>query len=141
MGIKINLFVMIFVTFAWSCRTAKTNRGNEFFVQKDDFIKAYKTAFVCGCLNQGTSGNFYKFLKENNDLGLFTEADLISNFTVAEADSLGRAYSSHIKPFDYGDGKGMVPNFSRCLFFALSHQIDSISRARYKILMRNSRKN
>lgn len=132
MGIKLILFSVLLVILGSSCRSIKKSQENEFFVKKDDFVKAYKTAFMCGCLNEGTKGNFYKFLRDNNDLGLFTEGDLISHFRVNEADSIGQIYSSLINPFTYGDGQGKVPNFSRCMLFAFSNEIDSIAKESYK---------
>jgi hypothetical protein len=114
-----------------SCTAHKKNQSNDFFVKEDDFLKAYKTAFVAGCLNEGTNGNFYKFLNDNNDLGLFTEGDLISHFRVNEADSLGRVYAKRIKTFTYGDGRGKVPNFSGCMHFAFSNEVDSIAKRSY----------
>ncbi len=132
MGTKLMCIMVVLAVFGSTCSTTKKNQSNDFFVKEDDYINAFKTAFLCGCLDKGTRGNFYKFLSENNDLGLFTEGDLISHFKVNEADSLGRMYSNRIKPFNYGDGRGKVPNFSRCMGFALSSEIDSIARASYK---------
>lgn len=137
MGIKLISFAIILFALASSCSSIKKSLKNDFFVKEEDYTKAYKTAFVCGCLNEGTKGNFYKFLQENNDLGLFTEGDLISHFKVNEADSLGRIYSGRIKPFTYGDGQGKVPNFSRCVVFAFSNEIDSIARESYKQMLKS----
>lgn len=137
MGIKLNLLAIVFFALVSSCISTRKGQDNDFFVKKNDYIKAYKTAFVCGCLNEGTKGNFYQFLKDNNDLGLFTEGDLISHFKVNEADSLGRIYSTRIKPFTYGDGQGKIPNFSRCMLFAFSNEIDSIAKESYKQMLNN----
>ena len=73
MGTKLSLFATVLFVIASSCISTNKSQDNDFFVKKEDFVKAYKTAFVCGCINEGTKGNFYKFLKDNNDLGLFTE--------------------------------------------------------------------
>jgi len=135
MGIKLISFAILLHVFAYSCNSSKKSRRNDFFIKEDDYTKAYKTAFICGCLNEGTKGNFYKFLRDNNDLGLFTEGDLMSHFKVKEADSLGRIFSSRIKPFTYGDGQGKVPYFSRCILFALSKEVDSIAKESYKQML------
>lgn len=135
MGIKLISFTTILFALTCSCSSTKKSLKNDFFVKEDDYTKAYKTAFMCGCLNEGTKGNFYKFLQDNNDLGLFTEGDLISHFKVKEPDSLGRIYSSRIKPFTYGDGQGKVPNFSRCMLFAFSIEIDSIAKESYRQML------
>ena len=137
MGSKLNLLGIVFFVLVFSCKSVIKNQGNDFFVKKEDYIKAYKTAFVCGCLNQGTKGNFYKFLKDNNDLGLFTEGDLISHSKVKEADSLGRKYSIQITPFTYGDGKDKIPIFSKCMLFAFNTEVDSIANVSYKKYMGN----
>lgn len=138
MGVKLVLSAIVFFVLAASCNSTKKSQQTDFFVKEDDYVKAYKTAFVCGCINEGTKGNFYKFLRDNNDLGLFTEGDLISHFKVNEADSLGQVYSRKIKPFTYGDGEGKVPNFSRCMLFALGNEIDSIAKASYKQTLKDN---
>jgi hypothetical protein len=137
MGVKLMKFIVCITCLFSSCSTSREYRHSDFYVKREDFIKAYKAAFFCGCMNGGTAGNFYKFLKDNNDLGLFSEGDLISHFRVNEADSIGRTYSNKIEPFNYGDGLGKKPVFSRCMVYALSAEVEKLARESYKQTMKS----
>ncbi len=136
MGTKLIFCLVIFNIATMSCSSIHRYSKNDFFVREDDYVKAYKTAVMCGCLNEGTNGNFYKFLEDNKDLGLFTEGDLISHHKVNEASNLGKLYAQKIEPFNYGDGKGKIPNFSRCFLYALSKEVDSIAKKNYWIMLK-----
>lgn len=122
-----------------SCTATKKKISNDFFVKEEDYVKAYKTVVLYGCLNEGTKGNFSNFLKENNDLGLFSEVDMIFHSTANIADSLGCVYSRKIKPFTYGDGQGKIPNFSRCVLYAFSNEVDSFAKESYKQTLKDSK--
>ena len=75
---------------------------------------------MSGCLIEGTNGEFSNFLIKNNDLGLFTEVEMLFHSTVSIADSIGRIHAKKIIPFTYGDGKKKIPIFSECVRYALS---------------------
>lgn len=132
MACKFILPALILLCMVCSCLGSRKQQKNPFYVKKSDYVTAYKTAFMSGCLYASTNGNFYSFLQGNNDLGLFTEADLISHVKVNEADSLGRIYAKKIPLFTYGDGAGKLPGFSRCMVFTLSKEVDSIAKATYR---------
>jgi hypothetical protein len=132
MGIKLMRFFIIFFVIVVSCAPTKRQASDDFPVKEEDYIKAYKTVVLFGCLNEGTKGSFSSFLKENNDLGLFSEVDMIFHSTANTADSIGREYSKKIEPFTYGDGKGKNPTFSRCVLYALSREVDSLAKESYK---------
>lgn len=138
MGIKLISVLLTLTVFVSSCSSPRKSQNNDFFVKEEDFLKAYKIAFLCGCLNENTKEKFNKFLKENNDLGLFSEGDLISHYKVNEADSLGRVFSKRIKPFTYGDGEGKMPNFSSCMYFVLGHEVDSLAKESYRQTLQNN---
>jgi hypothetical protein len=132
MGTKLILTATVLLILTSACSNIKKSKKTDFFVREKDFIDAYKSAFLCGCINESTQGNFYKFLKENNDLGLFTEGDLISHFKVKEADSLGKVFSNRIELFNYGDGKGKKPIFTSCFYYSLSKEVDSLAKISYR---------
>lgn len=141
---KQRLFILLvfFLCFA-ACQKKiaswSTNRktvSNENVLSEEDYVKAYKTVVLFGCINGGTNGKFSTFLVENNDLGLFTEVDMIYHAVVNIADSLGRDFAKTIKPFEYGDGKGLVPIYSRCFLYALSKEIDSVAKVSYREMLK-----
>ena len=39
-------------------------------------------------------------------------------------------------PFDYGDGKGKIPNLSECYLYALSKEIEAIAKKKYRISLK-----
>ena len=123
--------------FFFSCTSGRKVISNDYLLKEADYVKAYKAIVFYGCFNEGTKGDFFKFLNKNNDLGLFSEAEVIFHSTANFADSLGRIYSHKIEPFDYGDGKGKTPNLSACLIYAFSDEIDSIAKINYKKLLKS----
>jgi hypothetical protein len=131
MGIKLICYLGIFFLLM-ACASTKKKLSNDFFLTEEDYVKAYKTVVLYGCLNEGTKGGLSDILKRNNDLGLFSEVDMIFHSTANVADSLGRAYSQKIKPFTYGDGQGKIPNFSRCVLYVLSNEVDSLAKESYR---------
>ena len=135
MRIKL-LFCLSIALSILSCSSSKKVNSNDYLVNEKDYIKAYKAFVFYGCFNEGTKGNFSEFLKKNNDLGLFSETEVIFQSTANFADSLGRIYSHKIEPFDYGDGKGKTPNLSACLLYAFSNEIDSLAKINYKQLQK-----
>lgn len=114
-----------------ACTTSKKKQSNEFSTSEDEFIKSYKTAFICGCINEATNENFARFMRDNNDLGLFTEVEVISHQRVKEADSIGRRFSQNIKSLNYEDAGNKKPIISRCIYFSLSKEEDSLAKASY----------
>lgn len=138
MGIKL-VCCFVFLLLVASCTTTKKRVSSGYSVSEEDYIKAYKTVVLYGCLNEATKGNFYTFLLQNNDLGLFSEVDMIFHLTASIADSLGKSYSKTIKPFTYGDGQGKVPNFSGCVLYALSKEVDSFAKESYKQALKDNR--
>lgn len=115
-----------------ACSTSKKNQSSDFFINEEDYIKSYKVAFVCGCINEGTNENFSKFMKENNDLGLFTEVEVISHQKVKEADSIGRKFSLKIKTLNYEDASNKKPIISRCIYYSLGKEVDSLAKESYR---------
>jgi hypothetical protein len=101
-------------------------------LKQEDFIKAYKVSFICGCINAGTKGAFQKFMLDNNDLALFSEVELVSHDVVLEADSIGRIYANRIGPINYSDAGNRVPYVSSCIYYSMSRQVDSLARISFK---------
>jgi len=71
-------------------------------------------------------------MKENNDLGLFTEVEVISHQKVKEADSIGRKFSHNIKTLNYEDAGNKKPITSRCIYYSLSKEVDSLAKDSYR---------
>jgi hypothetical protein len=117
-----------------SCSTSKDFKGLYPNMKQEDFIKSYQVAFVCGCINAGSNNNFNKFLKENNDLGLFSEVEFLSHGVVKEADSLGRVYANKVRPINYGDAGDRKPYFSRCIYLSQSREVYTLIKSQYKKL-------
>ena len=135
---KNNIIIFIVLTFIFtSCHSRKLFSSKEYRVKETDYVNAFRAFVFANCLNEGTTGNFSEFLEKNNDLGLFSEVEIIFHSTAKFADTLGRTYSHKIVPFEYGDGKGKIPNLSECYLYSLSNEIDSIA----KVSFRNSLKN
>lgn len=132
MGIKLIYRCCWMVIFLSACTAAKNRCSHDFSQNEEDYIKSYKIAFVCGCINEGTKENFTRFMADNNDLGLFTEAEIISHQRVNEADSVGRVYSRMIKPLNYADAGDKKPFVSRCIYFVLGREVDSLAKESYR---------
>lgn len=138
MGTKLKYTSIILVLALVGCSITKHSNLNPFFVKEADYVESYKVAFICGCINEGTKGNFTKFMTDNNDLGLFSEAELISHQRVNEADSVGRVYSKKLVPLDYGDAQNRTPLISGCIYFALGREVDSLAKKSYKSYTKKS---
>lgn len=111
-----------------SCSPSKKLSNSNFNVSREDFVKAYKISFICGCLNQASDNKLSDYLKQQNDPGLFSEIDQIGYFVVKEADSIGRLYASKISRINYEDAGFGRPVFSGCIYYGLTKEIDSIAK-------------
>lgn len=139
MGTGIKFYLAILVLFL-SCGISKQNKkSNTVYFSEEDYLKAYKTVILSGCLIEGTNGEFSNFLIKNNDLGLFTEVEMLFHSTVSIADSIGRIHAKKIIPFTYGDGNKKIPIFSECVRYALSKEIDSLAKEKYKQYLRSNK--
>jgi hypothetical protein len=131
------LFFVLSVFILTSSCSRKIFSSKDYLVKETDYVNAFRAFVFANCLNEGTRGNFSKFLEKNNDLGLFSETEIIFHSTAKFADTLGRAYSHKIVPFEYGDGKGKIPNLSECYLYSLSNEIDSIAKVSYRKSLKN----
>jgi hypothetical protein len=128
--IKINRFLILSIILT-SCYCSKHTISKSANINKSDYVNAFKAYVFSGCFNESTNEKFNKFLIANNDLGLFSENEIIFHSVSNFADSIGREFSRNIKPFDYGDGQGLMPNYSGCYLFSLSEKIDSLAIIKY----------
>ncbi|MDE3126265.1 MAG: hypothetical protein KGK14_12170 [Bacteroidota bacterium] len=128
MAIKLKQTGILLILVLGGCAPTRHSKSNDFFVKEEDYVKSYKVAFICGCINEGTKENLTKFITDNNDLGLFSEAEFISHQRVNEADSVGRIYSKRLKPLDYADAGNRTPYISGCIYFALGNEVDKIAK-------------
>lgn len=136
MGIKLITMCYLCSILLLSCRMNKDGIQSEFTSNVDDYVKSYKIAFTCGCINEGTGEGLSKLIRESNDLGLFTEAEVLSGKRISQADSLGRLYSYRVKALDHEDLGGKKPYVSRCLYFAFSNEIDSLAKESHKLTLK-----
>lgn len=122
---KISL--IIFILF--SCK-AKEHVGSS----EEEYVMAYKKAVLYGCLDKATDGNFAEFSRTNNDLGTAVETAVLYHSDVLNAKELGGELSKRIREINYSDYQGRKPIFSDCIEFAFNEYVDSIAKAKFKIL-------
>ena len=132
MGIKLVKTITIISFFISGCNSTKYLLKDDFFVAEENFVKAYKTAFACGCINEATKEGLNKFFVDNKDPGLFSDIETISYFKVKEADSVGRSYAKKISRIEYEDAGYSKPIFSSCFQFSLGEDIDQIAKESYR---------
>lgn len=138
MGIKLRVIMelaIVPILFS-SCNGYQKFRKSDFFVEKKYFVDSYKTAFICGCINELTSDSLSKFITDINDNGLFQDIEILSYFIAKEADSTGRQYAKKITPIEYEDAGYRKPIVSSCIKFGLSKEVDRIANQRYKKLIK-----
>ena len=123
----VKVFIAILLITISSCSTTKDFRDLYGSMKEKNFVKSYKVAMVYGCINEGTNGNLNRFIKENNDLGLFSEVEFLSHGIVKQADSIGRVFSKRLRPINYADAGDGVPYFSGCIYLAFSNEGESIA--------------
>lgn len=120
------IYFFVLVLLLLSCQSVK-NKSEE-----QDYVLAYKTSVLYGCMN-GSNNSFNNYLKSTNDLGLFTEAEVLKHAEAETAIKLGEKFSLTIKPLNYDDAGNKVPIYSSCVSYAFSAEIDSMAKAQYKI--------
>lgn len=121
--------VIILLYVFISCKTSqKVIVSNS---EEESFVQAYKTNVFYGCVDEATGGNFNKFSKENNDLGLATTVAILNHDNNKIATDYGRNISKKIRTIDYADYDGKKPIFADCLAFAFSKETDSIARLKF----------
>lgn len=135
MGTKLKLILGVgacgLLMFATSCAINRKTKLDG-YLPKENYMKLYKTAIICGCIREGTNKSLDEFLDRNNDPGWFTEVEWLSIPVYEEADSIGKAYSKKIVPIDYIEVEGKSPVFSRCIWYGMSKEVDKIARKKYK---------
>ena len=122
------VIILFFVLI--SCKTSqKVNVSDS---DEESFVQAYKTSVFFGCVDEATNGNFNKFSKENNDLGLATTVAILNHANNEVAMNYGRNGSKKIRTIEYADYDGKKPIFADCLAFASSKETHSIARLEFK---------
>lgn len=126
-----NIFItIVFLFLLMSCSTLKKSNNNS---DEENFVLSYKKSVLYGCVDEATNNNLRLFSKENNDLGLAIEAEIIQHQEVDNALNKGKELSKKIRTINYADFENKKPIFSECINFAFSKEIDSIARELYKI--------
>ena len=126
-----NIFITtVFLFLLMSCSTLKKSNNNS---DEENFVLSYKKSVLYGCVDEATNNNLRLFSKENNDLGLAIEVEIIQHQEVDNALNKGKELSKKIRTINYADFENKKPIFSECINFAFSKEIDSIARELYKI--------
>lgn len=115
-----------------SCKAQK-NTVNTVLNEEENFVLAYKTSVLFGCINEATQGSFNEFSKENNDLGLAVPTAVLQHAETKKAAEFGALLSKGIIPSGYADYEGRKPIFSNCVAYSFSKETDSIARAEYNL--------
>lgn len=100
--------------------------------EEENFVLAYKKSVLNGCINEATNNNFDKFSKDNNDLGLAIEIEIMQHQELIVAVNKGKELTKKIRTINYSDFEGKKPIISDCVSFAFSQEIDSIARVTFK---------
>jgi hypothetical protein len=125
-----NIFITTVILFSlMSCSTHNKSNHNS---DEENFVLSYKKSVLYGCVNEATNNNLSLFSKENNDLGLAIEVEIIQHQEVFNALNKGKELSKKIRAINYTDFEDKKPIFSDCINFAFSKEIDSIARDLYK---------
>lgn len=127
--VKNKYYILILFVLITSCKTQNLINNKE-----NEYVLAYKKSVFYECVNSATSGNLYKFSKENNDLGTATEVAIIYHSDLEHAKKIGVDLASNIRTIKYSDYDGKKPIFSDCMELAFSKYVDSIAKSKYKIL-------
>ena len=133
------LIYIVFGMFLFSCKSSQKMEVSNMQVStsEEEFVLAYKSCVMYGCINEATNNKFYLFSKENNDLGLAVEVEIMQHYEVSVAKNKGKELSKEIKAIDYADFEGRKPIFTDCLRFAFSKEVDSLAREMYKKKVKN----
>lgn len=121
-----SVYVIIIVLLLLSCKSSKPT------AEEQDYVLAYKTSVLYGCMNSNNN-KFSQYLQNTNDLGLFTEIEVLKHTETETAIKLGEKFLPTIKPLNYGDAGNKVPVYSQCVSYAFGAEVDSIARAQYLI--------
>ncbi len=129
MGIRLkNIYLVCFI-FLFNCKSE--NKNNDSYT-KEEYILAYKKMVLYGCINEKTNNEFRKIMIRYNNVNS-TEVAILFHAVANRADSIGGVYSKKIKPYTYyGDLKGKVPLFGKCVEYAFGTEVDSIAKKTYK---------
>jgi len=141
MGTKLKISLLVTLSMVLSaCYNSRKFKDSGYYVSKNEFTKSYKSAFICGCINNLTNNSLKEFMTKVNDNGLFSDVELISYQIVKEADSVGRLYSKNILPVMYEDAGNSKPIISGCIKLALGKDVEQISVLRYKKVVQSFKK-
>ena len=123
-------------TYLCSCTAVHNFKKSVYYVSKTDFVKSYKAAAICGCINELTNDSLNTFMINNGDNGLFVDIEVISYQTVKEADSVGRLLSKDVLAINYADAGYKKPIVSGCIKLGLSKSITETAIARYRQMVK-----
>ncbi len=131
-----NLKLVIVGLFAssifYGCTASHNFKKSDYYVSKTDFVKSYKAAAICGCINELTNDSLKTFMINRGDNGLFVDIEVISYQMVKEADSIGRLLSKGITAINYEDAGYKKPVVSGCIKLGLSESLNEVANARYR---------
>lgn len=134
MGIKLTKVGIIIFLLLVGCKSKRIN--SNYSQEEENYVIAYKKVVLYNCINQSTDKQFYNFLSQYNDLGLYTETVVLFHETADKASFLGKNYADKITPINYPDAENKLPIFRDCVSYAFSKEVDSVARASYIISTR-----
>ncbi|MBX2953331.1 MAG: hypothetical protein KF870_12560 [Leadbetterella sp.] len=127
--------VIVGILTLWACACTSSQKG--IGAPKKDYIRAFKIAVFHGCLNEGTKGDFDRFLRDAGDLGLAREVAILHHTETTKAFEVGEAYSYKILPYEYEDYEGRRPLTSHCAQYAFySREVNSMAKKMYRRQLR-----
>ena len=106
------IIILLWLLSFFACKSSKDFESK---VSEKDYVFAYKTSVLYGCLNEITNNSFYQVLKEHNDLALAQETAILLHDETEKSVSLGRKYPERINAIDYKDYEGKKPLYSSCV--------------------------
>ncbi len=114
-------------------------RKSDYYVSESAFSKSFKSIFICACIDNLTNDSLKTFMKNTNDIGIFTDIEIVSYSIAKEADSIGRIFSSKIIPIHYEDAGFGKPIVSGCINLGLSEEVNRYLKKRYKKYLKDIR--
>jgi len=131
MHIKLKYLGLVIVSIFINCKS-RMDTKNHFSEDEEYYILAFKKEVIYSCINEKTNREFYSLLNKYDDLGLYTEVEILYHETTLKAAFVGKEYSKKIKPVNYPDAENKLPIFRDCINYAFSKEVDSIARDAYK---------
>lgn len=121
------IIYLFFLIVLVGCNEKQTTAEN-------DYIESYKFVVFFECVNSSTYGSMNQYVEENNDYGVAREVGVIYHSDFKLAKQVGSQFSKNIQVLEIPDNIGKKPVLSKCYEYSISDYVDSIAKARFKLL-------